>query len=61
MAKLTRREFVGTTAAAAVSTALPISTLAGASPESTWKWDKAPCRFCGVGCGVLVATARGAG
>jgi len=59
MAKLTRREFVGTTAAAAVSTALPISTLAGAPPESSWKWDKAPCRFCGVGCGVLVATAKG--
>jgi nitrate reductase NapA len=59
MLKLTRREFVGTTAAAAVSTALPVSTLAGAPPESTWRWDKAPCRFCGVGCGVLVATAKG--
>ncbi|HEY6005354.1 MAG TPA: molybdopterin-dependent oxidoreductase, partial [Anaeromyxobacter sp.] len=58
-AKLTRREFLGTTAAAAAAAALPASTLAGAPPESTWKWDKAPCRFCGVGCGVLVATAKG--
>jgi nitrate reductase (cytochrome) len=57
--KLTRREFLGTTAAAAAVAALPVSTLAGAPPESTWSWDKAPCRFCGVGCGVLVATAKG--
>ncbi len=28
-------------------------------PESTWRWDKAPCRFSGVGCGVLGATAKG--
>jgi nitrate reductase NapA len=20
-----------------------------------WKWDKAPCRFCGVGCGIQIA------
>ncbi len=59
--KLTRREFLGTTAAATAAAALPISTsaLPDAPPESTWRWDKAPCRFCGVGCGVLVATARG--
>jgi len=57
--RLTRREFLGTTAAAAAASALPVSTLAGAPPERTWKWDKAPCRFCGVGCGVLVATAGG--
>ena len=23
------------------------------------KWDKAPCRFCGTGCGVMVATKDG--
>jgi nitrate reductase NapA len=23
------------------------------------KWDKAPCRFCGTGCGVMVATKNG--
>src|ERR1700676_61921 len=24
--------------------------------ESELKWDKAPCRFCGTGCSVMVAT-----
>jgi nitrate reductase NapA len=57
--QISRREFLGTAAAAAAAAALPVSTLAGAPPESTWRWDKAPCRFCGVGCGVLVATAKG--
>jgi len=59
MPKLTRREFLETTAVATAATALPTAALAGAPPEKTWKWDKAPCRFCGVGCGVLVATAKG--
>ena len=59
-AKVTRREFLGTAAVATAVAALPISaTVAGAPPERTWKWDKAPCRFCGVGCGVLVASANG--
>ena len=59
-AKVTRREFLGTAAVATAAAALPISaTVAGAPPERTWKWDKAPCRFCGVGCGVLVASANG--
>jgi nitrate reductase NapA len=58
--KVTRREFLGTAAVATAAAALPFSaTIAGAPPPSTWRWDKAPCRFCGVGCGVLVATANG--
>ncbi len=24
--------------------------------EEAWKWDKAVCRFCGTGCGIMVAT-----
>ena len=24
--------------------------------EQGWKWDKAVCRFCGTGCGIMVAT-----
>src|SRR6202521_468520 len=27
--------------------------------ESELKWDKAPCRFCGTGCSVMVATKEG--
>jgi nitrate reductase (cytochrome) len=59
MSKLTRREFLGTTAAVAAAAALPMAALPDAPPRSRWSWDKAPCRFCGVGCGVLVATAGG--
>lgn len=28
-------------------------------PSGDIKWTKAPCRFCGVGCGVLVGTENG--
>ncbi|MCH7618685.1 MAG: molybdopterin-dependent oxidoreductase [Candidatus Marinimicrobia bacterium] len=28
-------------------------------PEKDLKWDKAPCRFCGVGCSVLVGVKDG--
>jgi nitrate reductase NapA len=24
--------------------------------ESDWRWDKSVCRFCGTGCGIMVAT-----
>lgn len=27
--------------------------------RSELTWNKAPCRFCGTGCGVLVATKEG--
>ncbi len=57
--KLTRREFLTTAAVATAGAALPLSVLPDAPAESQWTWDKAPCRFCGVGCGVLVATAGG--
>jgi nitrate reductase NapA len=59
---MTRRELLKASVAAAAATAagLPGATLASiADPEHDWTWDKAPCRFCGVGCGLLVATARG--
>ena len=29
---------------------------AAKSGESGWRWDKSVCRFCGTGCGVMVAT-----
>ncbi|MFO0836538.1 MAG: molybdopterin-dependent oxidoreductase [Phycisphaerales bacterium] len=66
MLTLDRRAFVksaamtaATTAAAAGSAkalALPILT----QPEgSSLKWNKAPCRFCGTGCHVMVGTENG--
>ena len=24
--------------------------------EKDWKWDKSVCRFCGTGCGLMIAT-----
>ncbi|QNN55652.1 periplasmic nitrate reductase subunit alpha [Diaphorobacter ruginosibacter] len=55
-----RRDFVRQSAAAAAGAVagIPIQVLAqdGASaPDSALQWSKAPCRFCGTGCGVMVA------
>ncbi|SDU28390.1 nitrate reductase catalytic subunit NapA [Halopseudomonas salegens] len=60
--KLTRREFVKANAAAAAAAAAGISLPTNASnlithsDRTQLKWDKAPCRFCGTGCSVMVAT-----
>uniref|UniRef100_UPI0025D58CC0 molybdopterin-dependent oxidoreductase n=1 Tax=Iodobacter sp. TaxID=1915058 RepID=UPI0025D58CC0 len=65
---LDRREFIkiSAVAAAVASAGIP---LAGAAPKtmpatagegkSAIRWDKAPCRFCGTGCAVLVGTQNG--
>ena len=59
---LTRRQFAKANAAAIAATVagIPIATSATnliTDPEATnLKWHKAPCRFCGTGCGVMVAT-----
>ena len=57
----TRREFLKTSVAASAATAvgLPISNSAMAAvdeAEKDWQWDKGVCRFCGTGCGIMVAT-----
>ena len=56
-----RREFLKTSIAAttAATIGLPISQSALAKKdeaEKDWQWDKAVCRFCGTGCGIMVAT-----
>ncbi len=58
---MNRRDFLKTAAAAsaasAVGIAVPSNALAAAKEaESGWKWDKSVCRFCGTGCGIMVAT-----
>ena len=56
-----RREFLAATgAAAALGCERRIAT-AGDLPivELNLKWDKAPCRYCGTGCGVEVGVADG--
>jgi nitrate reductase NapA len=54
--KLTRREFVRNNAAAATAAAAGCTFMGKALAQSDDKirWDKAPCRFCGTGCSVLV-------
>ena len=61
---LSRREFIKSSVAAstAATVGLPISKLAEAAAaevEKDWQWDKSVCRFCGTGCGIMVATKDG--
>jgi nitrate reductase NapA len=60
-----RREFIKRTAAAAAAVTAGIPLPASAQnlitdrSASELKWSKAPCRFCGTGCGVNVAVKEG--
>ena len=61
----TRREFIrnSAVATAAAAAGLPLagdgSNLVTEGDLTTLKWDKAPCRYCGTGCGVNVAVKNG--
>ncbi|MGL4315361.1 MAG: molybdopterin-dependent oxidoreductase, partial [Pseudomonas sp.] len=63
--KLSRREFAKANAAAiaAAAVGLPIfssaSNLITEADTTRLDWNKAPCRFCGTGCSVMVATRDG--
>src|SRR6478609_125334 len=65
MKSLSRREFIKQTAAAgaATSAALPSPAVAQSfvtdADTAKLKWSKAPCRFCGTGCGVSVGVKDG--
>ncbi|MGR3792984.1 nitrate reductase catalytic subunit NapA [Vannielia sp. SX4] len=58
-----RRSFLKATAAASTAAAaglsLPGEALAQTPGNADIRWDKAPCRFCGTGCSVLVGTKEG--
>jgi nitrate reductase NapA len=61
---LTRRDFLKTSIAAstAATVGMPLSKQAEAAVlagEKDWQWDKSVCRFCGTGCGIMVATKEG--
>jgi nitrate reductase NapA len=61
---LSRRDFLKSSAAASAAAAVgmnvPTTLSAAASEaESSWRWDKAACRFCGTGCGIMLATKGG--
>ena len=59
--ELTRRDYIKAHAAATAAAAAQISLPAAAQQslvagqDAKLKWSKAPCRFCGTGCGVMVA------
>ncbi len=58
--KLNRRDFIkANAAAAAMSVAGMPATAVAAAGKDDIRWDKAACRFCGTGCGVLVGTQDG--
>jgi len=63
-----RRNFLKKMAAASAMTAAAAlfpgiifaeEQIRGIKSSANLKWDKAPCRFCGVGCGILVGTENG--
>ncbi len=59
--KLNRKDFIKLSAAATTATAfgmnVPKNVLKNAAEgEKGWRWDKSVCRFCGTGCGIMVAT-----
>jgi nitrate reductase NapA len=60
--ELSRREMIkayaATVAATAAGIALPAAA-APAPPALDITWSKAPCRFCGTGCGVMVGVKNG--
>jgi nitrate reductase NapA len=53
---LTRRAFIKQTAAASAASVagIVLPGVSGALAASDLTWSKAPCRFCGTGCGVSV-------
>lgn len=54
-----RRDFLksAAVASAAATAGLSIPNIIDAKNiEKDWRWDKATCRFCGTGCGIMVAT-----
>ena len=57
--KLTRRQLLeaGFTTAVVGASGLPLKALPKAAKG--WTWDRGVCRFCGVGCGIQLATEGG--
>jgi len=61
---LSRRDFLKSTAAASAASAIGMSVPSklqaqANEAQSGWRWDKAACRFCGTGCGIMMATKEG--
>ena len=65
MTGITRRDVIKAQAIAAAAAAAGLPVPAAAQNLTTdaaltgLRWAKAPCRFCGTGCSVMVATKEG--
>ncbi|MCL2345934.1 MAG: nitrate reductase catalytic subunit NapA [Desulfobulbus sp.] len=57
--KLNRRDFIKANAAAAAISAAGLPAGKALAAADDIRWDKAVCRFCGTGCGVLVGAQDG--
>ncbi len=57
-----RRDFIKKTAIASAAAAIGVSVPTKLKADSRqlaksgWRWDKTTCRFCGTGCGIMIAT-----
>ncbi|MGQ3048755.1 MAG: nitrate reductase catalytic subunit NapA [Niveispirillum sp.] len=61
---LTRRDYLKAQAAATAAATAGLTLEAAATQlptglDAKMKWSKAPCRFCGTGCGVMVGVKEG--
>ncbi|MFK2822739.1 nitrate reductase catalytic subunit NapA [Arcobacter sp. YIC-80] len=61
---LSRRDFLKSSAAASAAAAIGMSVpnelqAKANAAQGGWRWDKAACRFCGTGCGIMLATKNG--
>jgi len=61
---LDRRDFLKSAAAGSAAAAIGMSIpqeveAASKEAQKEWRWDKAACRFCGTGCGIMMATKDG--
>ena len=61
---VSRRNFLkagiaASTASMAGLTLTPAARSGAQEAEKDWKWDKGVCRFCGTGCGLMLATKDG--
>ena len=60
--KIDRRNFIKTNAVAATAAAAGVDILGlnvAHGKDLKIRWDKAPCRYCGTGCSVLIGTRKG--
>ncbi|KAA6227342.1 MULTISPECIES: periplasmic nitrate reductase subunit alpha [unclassified Campylobacter] len=57
---MNRRDFIKNTAVASAASVAGLSVPSfAASTKEDWEWDKSVCRFCGTGCGILIARKNG--